>query len=125
MQNTNKTSKEKQCNNCKQTKPLKDFWRHNVYKDGRWAECAECCKVKKRKYKFGFLRKNPDTINKFKKPIVGNTQKRICLGVFCRGERYFISTHIGERICKRCKHSGERNYEDDLLGGVLFRRTVQ
>lgn len=49
----------KRCVKCGETKPLEDFYRKKSSSDGRWSECKDCTKARKREYE----RNNRDKVN--------------------------------------------------------------
>ena len=68
------TTTTKQCKNCKEVKPLTEFYRHNAYPDGRIHRCKTCVSEQEKK-KRGSITKKEDKLREFWKysihPITG------------------------------------------------------
>ena len=129
--------KMKVCNHCKIRKYFSMFWDDKTQKDGLRRKCKTCSKSSMIKYKKKIKKQNKNrceicegakniknkrfcsescygiwkTHTKMGGKYETKKRKRFCIGVFCRGEKTFLSTWIGHRICPRCESSAERNYE--------------
>lgn len=40
---------------------------------------------------------------------------RTCLGVYCRGQKKFLSSGVGNRMCPRCREAAAREQAEELL----------
>ena len=65
MMASSNLDKKKKCSQCKETKPLVDFYKHKRGADGRRSECIICLSLyvkKKRNTEVGFLKKRYEDI---------------------------------------------------------------
>jgi len=49
------------------------------------------------------------------KPLGNGVKMRICLGIRCMGEREFLSTGIGNRVCEKCQISEGGAFANDSM----------
>ena len=76
------------------------------------------CQRKANKATIKRFKKNRSDVNSYSHAVAAlrkGAKYRVCLGIRCMGERKFLSTGIGNRVCEKCRISEREEFTDDSV----------